>query len=125
MHRVILTLALLMSPSAARGEDRLVATIYGDGVRSCGAFLQAFEIRLPSIGVEVEGEQFSPDSSRFEQWLLGYLSGANHSQGVTGNVDLPDAQAATAWVRAWCARNPAKQVSAAAWALISEHRRQD
>ena len=96
---------LIGSASYAQQEGTV---IIGAGSLSCGKWLEARN--NPRM------------HDQFEQWVLGYMSGINWAAWTKKQkqADLPDAEAALAFIDQYCRNNPLDPIVAAAAALVQE-----
>lgn len=101
------SLAVVLAGSAAALDQGNYQAI-GLGTSSCGAW----------IAMRQNRQAFG-----FEQWILGYLSGAGFMGGPNGTIPLDgvDAQGVLGWVDNYCRAHPLVAVAQAGAAFIAEH----
>jgi hypothetical protein len=106
MHmRVVLLVAMLMFVADAHAKEPVLAI--GAGLSSCGKWIEVKD--NPTL------------RNSFEQWVVGFISGANWAS--VGVMARPvDFEAITVFVDQYCAQKPLDTVAAAAIALVNETR---
>lgn len=85
--------------------------VLGVGNRSCGAWTNAAQIETVEAAFE---------RREFTGWLMGFLSGLNSTEELTGIAVAADGQGYTAWLDDYCARHPLDTVYKAAATLLNE-----
>ena len=109
MHRRIAIIALLLLGAGATETTRAEGvTTYGNGLKSCGVYLQA-------------KDQESADEMAFVDWFSGYLSGVNatysRSNNVLANSNL---KGAVYWLEKYCRAHAADSFAKASFALLRD-----
>jgi hypothetical protein len=82
--------------------------------------LEAFEADPIPGGVEIEGREYLTRSAAYREWLLGFVTAFNMSNGQRRNVEVPDVAAITGSARKWCQEHPADRLLSAAWHFVVE-----
>jgi len=108
---ILLGAACVTSPAFA-GD----IMILGVGQRSCGQFLAAGG-EAP-IGTVLQKGQYYGEQIRFNEWMMGFVSGFNaaYEGDVTSQIRV-DLASLDVWLRKWCNENPTKAISQAAVAF--------
>jgi len=102
----LLMLLPICPPAAA--QDRPKVMVWGDGVTSCGKFIQAMN-------------ENPENEVSFGQWLHGYISGRNEADRlVRDHAAGIDRESLMIWITNYCKSNPLDSFFVAASALISE-----
>ena len=121
---IVLGLLLLMA-GVAHAEETGRAFVIGTGFNSCGKLIAAMGKNPPGKHEVMNtrtGAVFFDESAKYQEWLMGFVSGFNSShasepeQQVTG-IDLARIDL---WMRNWCKQHPTQSVSQGAAAFIIE-----
>jgi hypothetical protein len=112
---------LLLTADVAHAEDTLVV---GAGLNSCGALISAVgDVPLGKAReMNTASGTFVSENARYQQWLMGFVSGFNLAHSVPGykqleEIDLPGIDW---WMRKWCRDHPTKKIVDGAVAFVSE-----
>jgi hypothetical protein len=106
----LLVTTILTSGQAVAQESDIGKRFYiGQGVTSCGAWTAARSTK-------------SALKNAHEQWLTGFVSGANWTEAGPDFLAEPDFDALTAWVDNYCRAEPLAKVYTAATTLVRELR---
>jgi hypothetical protein len=115
---VVLAIALMQAPKPqgnVAATQSSGVTVYGYGVGTCGAWLEGRRTSGNNAVTLEVGERIAR-----EQWVVGFVSGANES--LRGALPKTDAYAIWAWVDRYCRENPLDQLATATSELVAELR---
>ena len=122
---VMLIAAMLLTSTVGRAEDK-GTMVMGDGIESCGKFIAASTDNKPGSHkrMHVPTGRYVNEVSRYQQWLMGFVSGLNSAypddmskqiKGDLAGLDL--------WMRNWCSQHPVNTVFDGMIAFRAEMRR--
>jgi hypothetical protein len=109
---------VLLSPLMASAQR--VASMYGLGNDSCGAFVEALSRHPSTAGLDWEGDHWLALSASYVEWLLGFITAFNMTNSQGRNLNGADRAGVALWANNWCREHPMQQLRDAAWALIKE-----
>lgn len=116
--RLVFTVVFLSVPVAPIAEEMPVH-IYGQGMSSCGALVEAFRQDSPNVGLNHQGRVFPTQAHTYQQWLAGFVSSYNTFVSRTGNLGrATDIHGLTEWLHSYCMKNPTSNVMQAAVELV-------
>jgi hypothetical protein len=121
--RPIVLGVLLLTADVAHAEEGLTFLV-GVGVNSCGALTSTVDdVPLGKAReINTASGTFVSENARYQQWLMGFVSGYNLAHTRPGGkqleeIDLPGIDW---WMRNWCSKHPTKKVVDGAVAFVSE-----
>lgn len=116
--RSVFAIVFLSVPVATIAEEKPVH-IYGLGMSSCGALVQAFRQDSPNVGLNHQGRMFSTQAHTYQQWLAGFVSSYNMYASGTGSLGrATDIHGLTEWLHSYCKKNPTSTVTQAAAEMV-------
>lgn len=114
----VCAIALFALPFTATAEIK-PTHVYGLGMSSCGALVQAFRQDSPNEGLNRDGRMFSTQAHTYQQWLAGFVSSYNLYSSKLGNLgDATDIHGLMEWVHSYCKKNTTSTVAQAATEMV-------
>lgn len=111
-------IALFVLPFNATADVK-PTLVYGLGMSSCGALVQAFREDSPNVGINHEGRMFPIQAHTYQQWLAGFTSSYNLYSSKAGNLgDATDIHGLMEWVHSYCQKNTTSTVVQAATKMV-------
>jgi hypothetical protein len=121
--RAAICFAAMSWGAAAHAETGGVFVI-GSGQDSCGKLIAAVDGVPPGKYKQMNTQSgvFIGESTKYQEWLMGFVSGFNVSRTDEQQVKGIDLAEMDLWMRNWCNQNPTKTVFQGAFAFIEEMR---
>ena len=117
--RQVACITVLLWSFAAMGKGEKDVHVYGLGMSSCGALIQAFRHDSPNTALNHDGRTFPTTSHAYQQWLAGFVTSYNvHGPSLGALGQSTDIVGLMEWVHSYCQKNPTDLVAQAASKMV-------